>query len=237
MVAPAPYEIVEAKDASHKAMERSLSDYSIQELEALPTDKKMIYRVVLSVQEGTEAEAESTVHAIIKKLTTEDGDIDEISLMLYSDKELSGGAYDIGSATWAPMGELGHVTPRIAQSNDRSSYSLAIDIRDDLKEYLEQRGKEETNFGMTEAERRIFFKEIVAAEDRAHEEAEQRFPTNMNNPKWNKATAKDDLMKNVDLSRQLADKYRAAVRAKYNLTLEQQREISSEAHREEWPLD
>jgi len=235
--APAPYEIVKTDDGSMKAMERSLSTYSVEELSALPTNKKMIYRVVIDFQEGTQAEAEATVRKVVSDLTEQDGDIDEISLLLYSDAELAGSAFDVGSATWAPKGELGNMTPQIASTNNRSTYALSIDVRDDLQEYLEQRGKEETVFGMSEAERRQFFKEIVAAEDRAHAEAEEKYPTNMNNSKWNKDTAMDDLMNNADLSSQLADKYRAAVRAKYNLTKEQQSEITSEALREEWPLD
>lgn len=230
---PVAYEIVESEDQSHKALgNKSLSDYTAQEISNLPIDKKMLYRIVVS-SEIKEDEVRPTIQKIISDITQKDNDIDEITLFLYSDEELSSGSYDIGTATWAPKGKLGNVTPEIAESNDRTSYETTIQIKENLEEYLSQRGKSEDKFGLTEEERRQFFKEIVAAEDRANSEAEKLYPTDITNPNYKQ----ENLMKNIDKADKLMEKYRAEVRARYNLTQEQSSEITTEAFEEGWPLE
>lgn len=100
------YEIVSIEDQSRKALGKNLSQYEISELEELPTNKKILYKIVFS-KDIKENQVKPTIEKIISKLTTEDSDIDEIILWLYSDKELSNSSYDIGTAIWAPFGKLG----------------------------------------------------------------------------------------------------------------------------------
>lgn len=221
-VTSANYEIVKVEDQSRKAMgKRLLSTYTTSELESLPTNRKMLYRVVFS--SGTQGkQIKPTIDEVINKLTSEDNDIDEITLLLYSDKSLSEGSYDIGTATWAPFGELGYVDSDIAQSNNRENYDITYDIKDDLDAYLNQRSKSEDKFGLTEEKRRQFFKDIVAAEDKASSEVKKLKIT--------------DPIKYYDKEDELMAKYKANVRKQYKISEEQASEISKEAFEEEWPL-
>ena len=221
------YEIIDVEDASHKALEKALSAYSLAELDALPLNKKMIYRVVAA--DVTEDSIRPTIEQIIDDLTGRNQDIDEITVFLYSDAALAFGAYDLGTATWAPGGELGNITPRIAETNDRSPYQTTVKIRDGLDSYLAQRGLSETKFGMTEEERRALFKEIVAAEDRGQAEADEVFSS--------LSFDLDTMTKNAEMASELQEQYRAEVRAKYGITGEIQSKINMEAFNEGWPLE
>lgn len=227
------YEIIESEDQSHKALgNKLLSDFTMQELVALPIDKKMLYRVAVS-PEIKENQVRPTIETIISNITSQGIDIDEISLFLYSDKELVSGVYDVAMATWAPNGKLGNITPEIADNNDRSSYRISVQTKNNLEEYLQQRGLSEERFGFTEAERRKIFKEIVAAEDRAMIEAEKIYPIDISNPNYKQ----ENLMKNIDRESELSDKYKAGVRAKYGITEDIETKITSEAFQESWPLE
>lgn len=221
------YEIVKIEDMSHKALgDRSLSDYSLSEVNNLPTDKKISYKVVVG-DKITTAKVKPTIDKIISDLTNQDGDIDEIILNLYSDKESINGMYDVASAIWAPGGELGNVNANIARSNNRSGYKTTIQIKDNLEEYLAQKSKNEDKFGLTESQRRQFFKEIVAAEDRAHKEADKKYSSD----------TYDGMVKNQEEYSRLADIYRGQVMKKYGVDKDQEATIVSEAFKENWPMD
>jgi len=222
---PVAYEIVVTEDQSHKAMgQRSLSEFTYQELEALPMDKKMSYRVVVPSDIKTN-QVKPTIERVISDITSKDNDIDEISLLLYSDKELTKGAYDVARATWAPGGKLGNVDANIARSNDRTGYQLSVDVIENLEEYLEQRGQSEDKFGFTEEQRRQIFKELVSAEDRALADADD---SNL---------SAENLKKYAEEVRRLEETYRAQVRDKYGISEDIQEEISLEGGTEYWPLD
>lgn len=226
------YRIVEAEDASHKALEGPLSSYTLEELERLPLDKRFFYRIVVS-NDVTTAQIRPMIDAIIADLTVKDGELDEVVLFFYSDEGQIDSAYDIAKATWAPKGELGNVTPLIASTNDRESYRTSVEINENLEEYLRQRNLEETKFGLTEQQRRQFFKDLVAAEDRAQAEADRLFP--IDDPLI--PDYESNLNNNFDTFDRLADGYRLEVRDQYGVTQEQQYEISAEAFNEGWPFD
>ncbi len=227
---PIDYEIVESEDQSHKALgNKLLSDYTTQEIINLPTDKKMLYRIVVS-PDIKENQVKPTIDKIISELTIKDSDIDEIILFLYSDQELSNGAYDVGTAIWAPNGELGNVTSEIAKKNNRLGYETSYDIKENLEEYLSQREKSEDRFGFTEEKRKQIFKEIVAAEDKAMNEADIKYPI--------KAGATlDDIEKNIDLNNELIEKYKTQVRTKYGITEDIESEIIVESFKELWAME
>jgi hypothetical protein len=224
-VPPATYEIVKQEDLSRKAMgNKSLSDFTSQELAALPTNKKIKYHIVVPSTIKAN-QVNSTVNKIVSDITSKDNDIDEIVMFLYSDKELAvnNGAYDVATAVWAPLGDLGNVTPEIAKNNDRSSYSTKVDVKPNLDAYLSQRTKNETIFGLTEEQRRQFYKEIVAAEDRAREEADKLFPIGAESNK-----IKHD---------ELREKYASVIRNKYKVNADQEKQILNEGLNESWSLD
>lgn len=228
---PVDYEIVESEDISYKALgNKSLSDYTKQEIINLPTNKKMYYRILVS-PEIKEEQVRPTIQKIISDITSNDNDIDEIGLLLYSDKELSG-AYDVAMATWAPIGQLGNVTPEIAQSNDRTSYETTIQIKENLEEYLQKRGESEDKFGFSEEERRGIFKEIVVAENKAQAEADKIYPVNISAPNYKQ----ENIMKNAVKSQELIDKYKIQVRTKYGITEDIENKIVAEAFEEGWSM-
>ncbi len=227
------YEILEIKDQSYKALgNKSLSDYTTQEIRALPLDKKMAYRIVV-ISDILEDQVTPTIQKIINDITTKDIDIDEITIWIFSDRNLINGAYDVATATWAPEGKLGNVTPKIAKSNDRTNYKTTIKIRENLEEYLSQRVKSEDKFGFTEEERREYFKEIVAAEDKARIEADKIYPIDIFDPNYKQ----ENIIKNIDKNRELTDKYKKDVRNAYGITKDVEVKIVNEAFKESWSME
>lgn len=233
---PVAYEIVESEDQSRKAITKSLSSYTHQELVSLPIDKRMEYKVVVS-PDIKENQVKPTIDKIITDITSKDNDIDEISLFLYSDKELANEMYDVARATWAPGGRLGNITPEIARSNDRTDYKITIQIVRNLEQYLQQRAKSEQKFGFTEAERRRIFKEIVAVEDKAQAEADRKYPIS-GRTVWglSKSELRSQIDKNIDLMRHLEKQYKKELSKKYGLIQEQLKKISLEGVVEMWPM-
>lgn len=230
------YSIVKVEDQSHKALwEKSLSEYSASEIKNLPMDKKMLYRVILST-EVKETQIKPTIDKIISDIIKTDNDIDEITIFLYSDKNLADGPYDIGTGTWAPFGKLWHVDASIAKYNIRTNYEIKYSIKEWLEKYLEQRTKSENKFGLSEEQRRSIFKEFIAAEDRAHGEAEKMFPTygtaigNLSPEALRKI-----LYKNIEKSNELMEKYKDEVRKKNSLDKKEEDQIVTEWLLENWP--
>lgn len=234
------YEIVKVDNLSRKAITKSLSAYTTRELRVLPENKKMAYKIVLPKDIIT-SQIKSTIYKIILDITSKDKEIDEVILNFYSDKELvKEGFSDIGNAIWARNGDLGNVTPHIATSNSRVGYKITYFVKDNLKEYLKQRLKQETIFGYSEKQRRAIFKEIVAAEDRADDEAENMYPADANKIPMNKLSTYDwegMLQKKFNKSNQLRKRYVKRIIKKYKLTEEELDKITTEAFKEGWALD
>lgn len=213
-LSPAEYEIV--------LTEKGFSMYD---------DKGMRYAAVVSPQIRF-SQVKPTVDQIIDDIVTEDEEIGQISLFLYSDAKLVGEVYDVATAVWAPGGKLGTITPEIASANDRSSYRTTITIKENLGEYLTQRGMSEEKFGFSEEERRRIFLELVGAVDRAADEAESKYPLTYDDPNY-KA---ENLKKYSTLQYELEAKYEAEVRAKYQITEEVEDSITIEGLIERWPM-
>jgi hypothetical protein len=208
----ADYEIINFEDQSRKALgKKPLSQYKTSEIEKLPTNKKIIYRIVLS-KDIKENQVKPTIENIIANLTSKDSDIDEIILWLYSDKEISNSTFDIGTAIWAPNGKLGNIDANIAQNNNRENYKIDYQIKQNLEQYLTQKFETSDKFGLIIDERKQVFKDIVKAEDDAYnyKESEQEKVLKEN---------KSKLLK------------------KYNITSEQLKEIGTEGLDKFWPLD
>lgn len=209
---PVAYEIIKTEDTSHKATgEKSLSQYTAQELAELPTDKKIRYRIVVS-PDIKQNQVEPTINKIISDITNKDSDIDEIIILIYSDKKLANDVYDVATATWAPFGELGKVTAEIAKNNSRANYKVSIKITENLEEYLSQRNKTEDKLGLSEEKRKLIYSELFNAEKRAISEAD----------------------KNYEKMDELLNKYNLEIIKKYSITEEQKKYIVAEAMTENW---
>jgi hypothetical protein len=79
-IATADYEIAKEEDQSQKALRKKpLSQYTTSELEQLPTNKKILFRVILS-KDIKDNQVKPTVDKILHELTSYDSDIDEIIL-------------------------------------------------------------------------------------------------------------------------------------------------------------
>lgn len=240
-VETADYEIAKVEDQSRKALgKKSLSQYTTSELERLPTNKKILYRIVLS-KDIKKNQVKPTVEKIIDKLIANDSDIDEIILWLYSDKEILNSPFDIGTAIWAPNGKLGNIDANIAKNNNRENYKIEYQIKTNLDQYLTQKSETGEKLGFTVEERKQIFKEIVKAEDKAneYEQTEQdkilnKFGT-INDS--NREKVKAEYNKISEQAQKLTDEYKSTVLKKYNITAEQLKEIGREGQDKYWPLD
>ena len=230
-VAPVEYTTAQISDLGHKAY-GPISQYTAEEIENFPVCEKMSYYVVVS-PEIKEEQVVPTIYKIIDDYTSEDEDIDEVIVLIYSDEQMitDGLGYDIASAIWAQGGELGNVTQAIARSNDRSGYEISIIIKENLEEYLTQRNTPELKFGLTEEERRQLFKELVAAEDRAMEEADNLYPIDPSYPDW-----EENISRNVEKADELDDMYKAEIRARWGISEEEQLQIVVEGIEEHWSM-
>ncbi|MBM6498027.1 hypothetical protein [Flavobacterium macrobrachii] len=233
----AEFKVINTEDLSRKAFgKKSLSEYSTTEIQNLPINKKMLYKIAFT-NKLKEANLKPTIEKFINKLSSEDNDIDEIIINIYSDESLTNSSFDIGTAIWAKQGKLGNVDAEIAKGNDREGYEISYNLLNkDLDEYLLQKNKSENKFGLKEEERREFFKEIVKAEDKANEykrnEEDKAFELNLSKEKLKIEYDKIDVE-----TKRLMKKYKTEILKKYKITSEEEKEISNEAFNENWPLE
>jgi len=125
------YEIVKEDDISMKPLTKPLSSYSPEELNSLPMNIRMVYKVVISPN-ITKEELKSTLIQVVMDKTSKNKDIDEVSVFAYDRKEEVNFAYNLGTVDWCPNGDWGSMTPEIASSNDRSSYKYVFNIKDQV---------------------------------------------------------------------------------------------------------
>ena len=80
----------------------------------------------------------------------------------------------------------------------------------------------EVRFGLSEQRRKQVFRETAAAEDRATRDARARVPDSQ-------------IMRQIDLDRELAEKYKAKVAQQYGLNNDQLLKITVEGVKKGWP--
>jgi len=124
-----PYRIIEKQDISVKALTKRLSDYNNAQLRALPMNIRKTYRIVVP-SNVTKEELKALMKHLVKQVTKENSDIDEVAVYAYDREEDSDSAYTFGKMEWCPNGNWAGVTPRIASSNDRSSYQYVFNIKE-----------------------------------------------------------------------------------------------------------
>ena len=190
----------------------STIDYEIVKKKFIGTvsNNRMSYKIVVSPG-ITREEVKPLAEKIIKEITSKDRSIDEITLWLYSDRDFIEQRFDIAMVDWGYPEDNGRINVMLVEN---------------FEQIIKQRSKSETLYGLTEQTRREIFKEIVAAEERSHVEADSLIdPTKVAN-----------IEANHRKQRELQEKYKQDVRQKYSITNEIERKIVSEALKEEWPL-
>ena len=223
--------IIEEKDISIKALgEKKPSDYSLEELEKLPTNIRIRYLIVVP-SDITLEELKSQLAQVILEKSNANPDIDEIYVGAWeSEESFKGGNPNLGYAEWSPYGEWSVMTPEIARNNNRDSYKIVYHIDEKVLEALKKRTTE-TLFGLSEETRKEIFRESVRCEDWADMEAMQYYyPGCENCAKFIEA----DFVKYAERSNELIDNCKKNVMKKYNITEEIMLKISVEGLEERW---
>ncbi|MCW2118616.1 hypothetical protein [Flavobacterium sp. 7A] len=186
-----------------------------------PVNKRFSYKFLVS-NKITREQIKLLFSKLIKEITSEDKDIDDITIWLYSDKELVEGTYDVAMATWGP--EDGEVTKNIAVSNNRESYKLEITISDNLEEYLKNKSEKKVSLGLTYDLRKNIYQELANTETRARAKLDKIYPYTANFDTDNYANKLDELTK----------KYEKEISKKYKIDTKTMNEIYEEGDKNGW---
>lgn len=167
------YTLIKKEDISHRT---SMNDVKT------PIIKRFSFKYLVSDKIRRE-QIEPLFTKLTKDIISEDNDIDDITIWLYSDKKLMDGSYDVAMATWTPAD--GEVTKDIAVSNNRDSYKLVVTIPNNLEEYL-SRSKTTVVGGLSYDLRKKIYQELANTETRAREKLDKIYPytTNFDTDKY-----------------------------------------------------
>ena len=122
-----PYRIIETENASFKATNKPLSYYTIDELNSLPMNIRMIYRIEVSPNTSRE-KLKMILTNFLEKKTKANPDIDEVMIFAYKKND-----FLVATMEWCPEGQWGEVTPYIALNNDRSYYKCIFNFIDETE--------------------------------------------------------------------------------------------------------
>ena len=120
------YTIIDKEIDFAKAMVKSLSSYTTQELKNLPDSKRVTMQVTVPSDISKDG-LSNTLKCIAFKQTEKDNDIDVLIIFAYDDKRDIGSGYTYGKLSWSPIGFL--VSPKVASNNLRYNYETVIDIK------------------------------------------------------------------------------------------------------------
>jgi hypothetical protein len=141
---------------------------------------------------------------LIKDIISEDADLDDVTIWLYSDKNLISGSYDVAMATWSP--EIGGVTKDIAVSNNRDSYKLVVTIADNLEEHLKVKPEKVVDSGLGYDLRKKIYQELANTETRARAKLDKIYPYTANFDTDNYANKLDELTQKFE--KEISKKYK-----------------------------
>lgn len=165
-------------------------------------NKRFSYKFLVSDKIKKE-QIEPLLTKLTKDIISDNNDIDDITILLYSDKKLMNGSYDVAMATWTPAN--GEVTKDIAVSNNRDSYKLVTKIRDNLEEYL-SRSKTNVVRGLSYDLRKKIYQELANTETRAREKLDKIYPYTANFDTDNYTNKLDELTKKFE--KEISNKYK-----------------------------
>lgn len=180
---------------------------------------------------------ENTLRALLTKVRQEaernGRSIDGITAYLYQSKtHITGGNGPIGMVEWWPKG---HSFSPDNKGNIRDKTTFVETVKVLLLPEKTSKPLER----LPEKVRREIFTAIVAAEDRAYREAEEKFPidaTNIPNDKLRDYDWKSAIEKNVRESESLGKKYKIEITRKYKITESELEQIGDEGLERQWPF-
>lgn len=191
--------------------------------------KRKTYRIVVA-RNIKPNQVKPTVSKLLSKVTREDPELDEVAVFVYSSSKIINGPYDVASADWAPNGEWGSSTPETADSNDRSSYLITVQIKPELESFLKKKYSKQVVGGISDEKRRAFFKALAAADDRARAETDSIYPPE-------NFTSVSDIQQSARMYEELHERYRAEERNNYSLSEDEQKAIIQEGFEKDWAID
>ena len=128
------YSIESQETINTKAIEKRLSEYSIEELEKLPESKRLNLSIVVP-NDISKLQLINTLKSIVAEKSAFDNDIDEILIFAYDEKDDIGKIeFTFGKLLWSPKGKTGNVTGQIAKFNMRKTYDFDIIIKEKVGE-------------------------------------------------------------------------------------------------------
>jgi hypothetical protein len=212
-------------DAQTETAFSDLSEYEIIAVEdiSFSINRRLVYRVVISSQ-VTQEQVEPTLRKIINDAITQDDEVDEVTVFMYSSADVANGAFDIGRAAWSYEGQESDVPERVARTNDRARHRITYDVKPDVEAYIVQRNRQEERFGLTEEQRRNFYLEVREVRNRATQEADETYPPI------------EDYNRNQEYFKQIEEAYISELLSNYGIDTAIHREINTEALQENWPL-
>jgi len=189
--------------------------YTIEEVEDISFSGCERRKVTLrTTRRLTETEVKTLAETIVNQII-EDDNVNAIVIFMY-DTEHTSGPYTLASVGWAPYGEWAKA--KDVKTGDYSKHMYKIEM-------AQERPPEPKMVGGLPVEKaKEYFKEIVAAEDRAWDDIVTEYPNGITEEA-------------IDCLRTLEEEYRKKVYEKYGVTKEQDTEITITAMQQMWPLE
>jgi hypothetical protein len=221
------------KEAEVKTYEKEveLPEYSLLKKENIsvktsmdsdaPINKRFAFKYLVS-NKITREQIEPLLTKLIEKIISEDYDIDDLTIWLYSDKNLISGSYDVAMATYSPS--KGGVTKEIALSNDKTSYVANFLIADNFEERLKNESEKKVSSGLSYDLRKKIYQELANTETKAREKLDKIYPYKTNFDTDNYAKKLDELSK----------KYEKEISKKYKIDDEVVKSIYEEGDKNGW---
>jgi len=184
-------------------------------------NKRLIFKYLVS-NEITREQIEPLLTKLIEKIISEDYDIDDLTIWLYSDKDLISGSYNVAMATYSP--KKGEVTKEIALSNNKESYIANFIIADNFQDQLISKSENSTNSGLNDKLRKKIYQELSKVDEKARAKADKIYPydENFNSSKY--ANKLDEITK----------KYEKEISRKYKIDSKIIEDISEEGFNKGW---
>ena len=158
-------------------------------------------------------------------------------LLYPTEEKANSGVLPLASGTWAPGGDVGNLTWRIAKNNSRENYRIEIEANffDDLESHLEQANKSEKKFGFTKKERKEIWQDLVGCEDKASVESAKYYdPMCSNCPEHREVD--NFVEKSGEKRNEIEGECKRKVRNSYSIDTEVQEEIELEGVTKNWAM-
>lgn len=184
-------------------------------------NKRFTFKYLVS-KKITREQIEPLLTKLIENIISEDNDIDDITVWLYSDRDLIEGSYDVAMATFSPS--KGDVTKEIALSNNRESYAANFIIADNFEEHLNGKSEKVVDSGLSYDLRKQIYQELSKIDEKARAKADKIYPYNNN----------FDIQKYGNKLDEITKKYELEISKKYKIDAKMIEIISEEGFNKGW---